>query len=79
MQLNEAGIDIALLFEILDDSGVDAMRFILDLVAYLSENTDGEEDMSTLDAAVDSMLDVLNDPTALPTQRYAKMMLEQMR
>lgn len=75
MQLGEAGVDVALLFEMLDDSGIDGIQFLIDLIVYLSENNENDSE-EVIDAVIDRMLDVVNDPHAIPTQRYAKILMQ---
>lgn len=69
-RMDEAGIDLALLMEILDDSGINGFQLLLDLIVYLTENSD-EDVEGGLDMAINRMLDVEHDPNALPMQRYA--------
>ena len=72
MQLNEAGIDMGLLLEVLDDSGIDGIHFLLDLVIYHTENNESKGGDRQVKAIVDRMLDIDNAPNVFPTQRYAK-------
>ena len=69
-RMDEAGIDLALLMEILDDSGINGFQLLLDLIVYLTENSDDDAE-GGLDMAINRMLDVEHDPNALPMQRYA--------